>query len=168
MTVVYTIGHSRHAADHFVALLRAHAIERLVDVRSTPRSRWAPQFGQGPLARLLGTSGVDYVYLGHQLGGRPDDPACYRDDGSVDFALRATAVDFKDGIRQLVPLARSRRTVILCSEEDPSHCHRRLLVAPALSAAGLSVAHVRGDARLETEPAAVSPSRQLGLFGTRR
>jgi uncharacterized protein (DUF488 family) len=162
-TIVFTIGHSRHAADHFLALLHAHEIDRLVDVRSQPRSKWAPHFDTEALERLLDARGVDYVYLGRQLGGRPDDRAFYRQDGTVDYARRAAAPDFEAGIRRLVELARDRRTAILCAEEDPSRCHRRLLVAPALMRIGAAVVHVRGDGCLEPECGPVVTS-QLDLF----
>ena len=168
MTVtIFTIGHSRHTADHFLALLRTHAIERLVDVRSQPRSKWAPHFDTDALARLLDARGIDYVYLGRQLGGRPEDRVFYRPDGSVDYACRATAPDFADGISRLVALAQGRRIAILCAEENPSSCHRRLLVAPALVRSGAAVAHVRGDGRLEPERGLTSDATQLDLFGDR-
>ena len=164
---IFTIGHSRHAAEHFLSLLRAHAIDQIVDVRSQPVSKWAPHFDKAALARLLDARGVDYVYLGRQLGGRPEGRSFYRQDGTVDYARRASAPDFGDGILQLVTLARDRRTAILCAEEDPTHCHRRLLVAPALSRVGAAVVHVRGDARLEPEERDSSSTRQLDLFGGR-
>ncbi len=165
MTTIFTIGHSRHAAEHFLSLLRTHSIEQLVDVRSQPASKWAPHFDKIPLAQLLYDQRVGYVYLGQQLGGRPDR-AFYRQDGTVDYDRRALAPDFAKGILQLVALAQCRRTVILCAEEDPSHCHRRLLVAPVLARSGAAVVHVRGDGRLEPEsdPAPASPTTQLDLF----
>jgi uncharacterized protein (DUF488 family) len=167
MTVnIFTIGHSRHAAEHFVGLLRAHAIERLVDVRSHPYSKWAPHFDRSDLDRLLDAHDVDYVFLGRQLGGRPDDRGYYRDDGTVDYARRALAPDFGDGIAQLAALARGRRTTILCAEEDPARCHRRLLVSHALVRSGAAVVHVRGDGRLEPERDLIqAAAQQLDLFG---
>ena len=165
MITVFTIGHSRHTAEQFVALLRAHAIEQLVDVRSQPYSKWAPHFDKAALARCLGDHHVEYVFLGRQLGGRPDSREFYRQDGTVDYARRATAPDFAEGISQLVALAQGRRTVILCAEEDPLCCHRRLLVAPALARSGAAVVHVRGDCRLEPEPDHHEPAAtQLDLF----
>ena len=140
---LFTIGHSRHAAEHFLALLRGNAIERLVDVRSQPYSKWAPHFDTNALAQLLAAAGVDFVFLGRQLGGRPDDRAFYRQDGSVDYDRRSVAPDFVDGISRLVMLAQDRRSTILCSEEDPTSCHRRLLVTPAVMRAGIAVVHVR-------------------------
>ena len=165
---IFTIGHSRHTADHFLALLHAHEIDRLVDVRSQPRSKWAPHFDTDALARLLDARGVDYVYLGRQLGGRPFGREFYRQDGTVDYARRLTAPDFADGILRLVTLAQERRTAILCAEEDPSCCHRRLLVAPALMRSGVAVAHVRGDGRLEPDRDRVAPAPQLDLFEERK
>jgi uncharacterized protein (DUF488 family) len=164
---VFTIGHSRHTAEHFLTLLHANEIDRLVDVRSQPRSKWAPHFDTDSLARLLGACSVDYVFLGRQLGGRPEGREFYRQDGSVDYARRATAPDFADGISRLVTLAQGRQIAILCAEEDPSYCHRRLLVAPALARSGATVVHVRGDGRLEPERDSSSVAAQLDLFGER-
>ncbi len=162
---IFTIGHSRHAPEHFAALLRTHAIVRLVDVRSHPVSKWAPHFDRVALAKTMTGHAVDYVFLGRQLGGRPEGAEFYRADGSVDYARRASARDFETGIEQLVELSRDCRTAILCAEEDPARCHRRLLVAPALRCAGLTVVHIRGDARLDLDACDLTPSRQFDLFG---
>lgn len=164
MTTIYSIGHSRHAVEHFVALLRAQEIARLVDVRSHPASKWAPQFGKAALAQTLATHAIEYVFLGRELGGRPDGAEFYGSDGAVDYDRRAQAPDFKAGIERLVALSRERRTAIMCAEEDPARCHRRLLLTPALKRGGITVVHVRGDGRLEPEDAATPPSPQLGLF----
>lgn len=158
-TTLFTIGHSRHPADRFVTLLRTAGVTRLVDVRSQPASRWTPHFGKAALARLLEAAAIDYVFLGRELGGRPVGTEYYGPDGALDHARRAEAADFKAGIDQLVALARERPTAILCAEEDPARCHRRLLVTPALRRAGLAVVHLRGDGRVEDDPA-----DQLGLF----
>ena len=162
---IFTIGHSRHTADHFLALLRAHAIDRVVDVRSQPRSKWAPHFDADALARLLDAYGVNYVVMGRLIGGRPSGREFYRQDGTVDYALRAAAPDFAMGISLLVTLSQDRRSAILCAEEDPSCCHRRLLVTPALMRSGAAVVHVRGDGRLEPERDHASEATQLALFG---
>lgn len=162
--MMFTIGHSRHTAEQFAALLRAHSIEQLVDVRSQPQSKWASHFDKTVLERSLAVHSAAYVFMGHQLGGRPDSREFYRADGSVDYALRMAAPDFVEAVARLVALAQCRRTVILCAEEDPTRCHRRLLVTPALVRAGISVTHVRGDGRLE--PESMQPSSlQLDLFG---
>lgn len=148
-------------------LLHANSITLLVDVRSHPVSMWAPHFGKDRLARLLVEHAVEYVFLGRQLGGRPEGRQFYRQDGSVDYARRASAPDFVAGIEQLAVLARDRRTVILCAEEDPARCHRRRLVAPALRRAGLAITHIRGDAQLERDADDPAPPSQGDLFGGR-
>ena len=158
MSSIFTIGHSRHAGEHFVSLLRAHEIARLVDVRSHPASKWAPHFGKTALTQLLLAQRIEYVFLGRELGGRPEGAAFYRADGTVDYERRGAAEDFRAGLDQLVELARDRRTAILCAEEDPAHCHRRLLVAPELQRRGVAVVHIRGDGHLEPD------ERQLDLF----
>jgi uncharacterized protein (DUF488 family) len=163
-TTIFTIGHSRHPAEHFASLLHANTIARLVDVRSHPVSKWAPHFGKVALSQWLDRHGIDYVFLGRELGGRPDGAEYRRQGGAVDYARRAEAPDFTAGIERLVSLAAGRRTVILCAEEDPSRCHRRLLVAPALRRAGVSVVHIRGDGSVERDDDADAGLAQLGLF----
>ena len=164
MANIFTIGHSRHTAEHLVSLLRAHDIARLVDVRSHPASKWSPQFGKAALAHVLAAHAIDYVFLGQALGGRPIDRDLYRSDGSVDYARRAEAPDFQAGIARLVELANDRTTAILCAEEDPGHCHRHLLVTPALRRLGIDVLHIRGDGRLQSEASMDGPPPQLSLF----
>jgi len=164
MTTIFTVGHSRHTAEHFTSLLVAHEIERLVDVRSHPASRWAPHFAKAALAQTLATHTIEYVFLGRELGGRPEGAEFYREDGSIDYARRAAASDFKEAIERLAVLARERRTAILCAEEDPARCHRRLLVTPAIRRAGVAVLHIRGDARLEPDEGDAASTRQLELF----
>lgn len=155
---IYTVGHSRHEPDQFVSLVRTHGIVRIADVRSHPVSRWAPQFGKAALAAMLERAGIDYVFLGRELGGRPDGAEYYRDDDTLDVARRAGAADFLAGIARITALGRDQRTAMLCAEEDPAHCHRRRLVAPVLQRAGVRVVHIRGDGRLEPD------GGQLDLF----
>jgi uncharacterized protein (DUF488 family) len=104
------------------------------------------------------------VFLGRDLGGRPDGAEFYTADGKVDYARRAQAADFQAGIARLLGFARSRPTAILCAEEDPSRCHRRLLVTPAPVERGIAVEHIRGDGHLEAEGAGEEGAPQLRLF----
>lgn len=164
MTVIHTIGHSNHAIGCFLDLLGRFGVRRLVDVRSHPTSRWAPQFRKRPLARALEQTGIDYVFLGESLGGRPAGEAFYDADGRVDYARRARAPDFLQGVEALVRLAAERPTVMLCAEEDPTRCHRRALITPALVARGLQVVHIRGDGRGQAEAKDSALDGQMGLF----
>jgi uncharacterized protein (DUF488 family) len=164
MLTLYSIGHSRHAADHFVSLLRAAEVTLLVDVRSHPASRWAPQFGKEPLAQLLNAQGIRYEFLGRELGGRPRGAEYYAADGALDCVRRAASAEFQAGIARLQELARSSRTVMLCAEEDPAQCHRRRLITPVLVRAGARVEHLRGDGRVEVDEHLAPAGAQLGLF----
>jgi len=85
---IYTIGHSNHSAEYFLKLLKQHNISAVVDVRSSPYSRRNPQFKYKSLATFLNDNSIAYVYLGKELGARPEDPNCYI-NGRVSFKLLA-------------------------------------------------------------------------------
>ena len=81
--VVYTIGHSNHSEETFLGLLRSHRIEVIADVRSRPYSQYSPQFDREALKASLRRAGIDYVFLGDELGARSDIPSCYVRGGAV-------------------------------------------------------------------------------------
>ena len=162
---IYSIGHSNHPIEKFLHLLEQNRIEVLVDVRSTPASRFAPQFGHARLRTALTGAGRDYVFLGKELGGRPEGAQYYADEGHVLYGRRAQAPDFVAGIERLAGVAAGRRVAMLCAEENPESCHRRLLVTRALAGRGIAVDHIRGDGRLQSD-AELAPMEdaQGGLF----
>ena len=149
---IFTVGHSTHAAEAFVALLRTHGVTAVADVRSAPYSRFNPQFNRETLARALEAQGIRYVFLGRELGARPDDPACY-EDGRVRYARLARTALFRGGLDRVVDGARRHRLALTCAERDPLDCHRTILVARELARRGLDVAHILADGRLETHAA---------------
>ena len=151
---VYTIGHSNHTLDEFVALLRDHSVTRVVDVRSVPYSRYSPQFQKQPLSAALDARDFDYQFLGESLGGKID----------CDYASRARQDDFIAGIDQLIKLAKAEPTTILCAEKDPRSCHRRLLVTPALIERGVLVAHILADGSVVHDQDLDPVVAQLSLF----
>lgn len=163
MTTLFTIGHSGHPAPHLVDLLRRHGVVTLVDVRSRPYSKWAPQYRKEALARTLDAEGIQYVFLGRELGGRPDGDEYFGPDGKLDPARRSLALDFLAGIDQLLAVAARGSTAILCAEEDPEGCHRRRLIAPTLRQREVAVLHIRGDGRVEPDQPAADEA-QLRLF----
>ena len=146
---VLTIGHSNHALDSFIALLHQHHITALADVRSAPYSRFNPQFNRESLASSLKRCGIEYVYLGHALGGRSNDPTCY-EGGRVRYDRVAETESFQHGLDRVVHGAAKHRIVLLCAEREPLECHRTLLVAPALDERGVEVEHIHADGRLES------------------
>ena len=162
MNSLFTIGHSTHSAETFLALLRQHGVEALADVRSSPFSRFNPQFNRKPLEQCLKAEGVRYVFLGKELGARSDDPSCY-DQGRVQYSRLARTSLFQSGIDRVVQGAAKYRVALMCAEKEPLECHRTLLVAKALAARGQSVLHIHADGRLETHEAAME--RLLKMTG---
>ena len=139
-----------------------HSIEEVVDVRSGPYSRYTPYFNHGVLSEALEETGISYVFLGAELGGRPADRSCYDADGRVRYDLLAKTDLFDDGIRLVTRHADERRICLMCSEKDPLDCHRTLLVARALVELGLAIEHILADGSLEVHTAAMD--RLLAKF----
>ena len=142
---IWSIGHSNHDLPEFVALLRRTGLDVVADVRSQPYSRFSPQFNRETLRSALLAAGIDYVFLGEELGGRPREPDCYDDDGYVLYGKVAETDRFRDGLRRLVSGSLNFRVAMMCSEGDPTNCHRHLLVSRVLAADGIPVTHVRSD-----------------------
>jgi uncharacterized protein (DUF488 family) len=154
MITVYTIGHSNHEPADLLELLHQHGIQILVDVRSSPYSRYVPQANREPLARSLHAEGITYRWLGDRLGGKPNGVVADYDE------LRASPA-FQEGIADLLSLAEQGRTVLMCAEGDHRQCHRYKLITPALLDQGVHVVHIQPDGTAideEEEP------RQLTLF----
>ncbi|HEX7839650.1 MAG TPA: DUF488 domain-containing protein [Kofleriaceae bacterium] len=160
---VLTIGHSKHPIDRFLGLLRQHGVESLVDARSHPFSRFSPQFTRKPLEQAVRDAGVRYAFLGNALGGRPAQPECYDEHGKLDYARVERLDVYQRGIDELLDEAARRQTCVLCAEEDPSRCHRRLLITRTLVQRGARVLHIRGSGAIEPETELGAP-RQLGLL----
>ena len=157
---VFTIGHSRHDIRVFIHLLQRFEIERLVDVRTAPYSRFFPHFNKLALEAKLKPAGIDYRFAGKLLGGRPADPTCYKsgrlpevEEGHADYLnevdYRAVMEKpfFQRGIEHLMTLAELSPTAMMCSEEDPSTCHRHHLIAKYLMERypSVEILHIRGD-----------------------
>lgn len=160
--VILTIGHSNHSLDTFLTFLRQQSVTLLADVRSTPFSRFNPQFNREALERSLETHGIKYAFLGNELGGRSDDPSCY-ESGRVQYALIAHTNLFHKGIEQVMRDAIEHRVVLMCAEKEPLECHRTLLVARALEKLGVTVEHILADGGLESNSATME--RLLDLLG---
>jgi uncharacterized protein (DUF488 family) len=153
-TVVYTVGHSNHEADAFVALLHQHKIGLVIDVRSSPYSRYVPQANRETLARTLETAGIAYRWMGDRLGGKPDGMVADYEE------LRASPA-FQEGVVELLRLAAKQPTTIMCAEGDHRQCHRHKLITPALLDRGAQILHIQPDGSLVDEN---KEPRQLALF----
>jgi uncharacterized protein (DUF488 family) len=148
---IYTIGHSSHTAEHLLELLQQHRIEVLVDTRSAPYSRYTPQFDREALHDSVIAAGMKYLFLGDVVGGRPKDESHYDEYGRARYGKVAETADFLDGITRLERGADEFRVALMCSEEDPTNCHRRLLISRVLIERGAEVQHIRGTGEIQTE-----------------
>jgi uncharacterized protein (DUF488 family) len=140
---VFTIGHSNQSLEEFLGLLKQNTIEVLVDVRSAPYSKYVPHFNRESLEPAVTDAGIDYTFMGKELGGKREPP--------MPFSRIALLPEFSAGIERLVCMAKQKRVALMCGEENPAHCHRRNLIGPALAASGASVLHIRGNGRIQTE-----------------
>ena len=164
--MIYTIGHSKHPSGHFVALLRQHAIGVVADVRSTPYSRFNPQFNREKLQASLAAAGIRYVFLGEELGARSKDPGCYDETGRVSYAKLAATASFRHGLDRLMTGMRDHRIAIMCAEREPLDCHRTILVARELEKLGVPIMHILHDGLLEPHSEAMQRlATQLKLVG---
>ena len=139
---IFTIGHSTHPIDEFIALLKTYGIEQLVDVRTVPKSRHVPQFNSEALAEALGKQGIAYVHL-KALGGlrhakKDSINTGWRNASFRGYADYMASNEFEQGIDRLIGLAKAKRTVIMCAEAVPWRCHRSL-IGDALLARGITV-----------------------------
>ena len=147
----YTIGHSNHTVEHFLGLLKAHDIQVVVDARSQPYSKYATQFDHETLKPALQDAGIRYLYLGRELGGRPEGEEFYDSTGHVLYDRVSAPGIFQEGLSRLERGIREYNVALLCAEENPAACHRRLLVGRVLLDRGIQVEHIRGDGRIQSE-----------------
>ena len=141
-----------------------------MDVRSHPYAKYVTHFNESEIKRTLSQARIKYLFLGNELGGLPDEPAFYDKEGRVLYSEMAKTERFLKGIRQLENVAKSQRVAVMCGEENPLECHRRLLVGRVLLERGVEFHHIRGDGRvqseeeLESEESRRPEKRQLSLF----
>jgi len=145
---ILTIGHSNHKLAHFLALLEGAGVSAVADVRSRPVSRWVPHFNRVPLQAALAERGISYLFLGRELGGRPDDPALMT-GGKPDYVAMGKTPAFAAGLTRVIEAGTTDRVALLCAERDPIDCHRFLLVGRELAARDVQVAHILANGELE-------------------
>jgi len=149
---VLTVGHSTRPIDEFIALLRAHRVTQLVDVRTVPRSRHNPQFNGDALAASLQAVGIGYAHA-PGLGGfrhpAPDSPnAGWRNLSFRGYADYMQSPEFAENLFGLIELARHDRVALMCAEAVPWRCHRSL-IADALLVHGVGTCEIASERRLQ-------------------
>jgi uncharacterized protein (DUF488 family) len=148
MLEIFTIGHSNRTWGDFLRLLRLHHIQRVIDVRSIPRSRHNPQFARHTLAKKLRAARIAYAHL-PKLGGRRrarvDSPnTAWRNASFRGYADYMQTTEFRVGLDRAIELAKKKRTVLICAEAVPWRCHRSL-IADALLVRKIDVADIIGS-----------------------
>jgi uncharacterized protein (DUF488 family) len=149
---VLTVGHSTRARGDFIALLKSHGVQRVVDVRTIPRSRHNPQFNRETLSAALRKAKIGYVHLA-KLGGlrharRDSLNTGWRNSSFRGFADYMQTPNFKAGLARLIELAKKKTTAIMCAEAVPWRCHRSL-IADALLVRRIPVEHIISGTRLQ-------------------
>lgn len=142
-----------------------HEITAVADVRSSPYSRHAPQFNTGDLKNSLKEACIAYVFLGRELGARSDDESCYVGN-QVSYKRLAQTPLFQRGIKRLQDGSAKYRIALMCSERDPTECHRTILVSKVLEERNIEVFHILGSGKLESHRNTML--RVLDVLGTPR
>jgi uncharacterized protein (DUF488 family) len=145
VTTVWTVGHSTRTAEEFIALLTAHDIRRLADIRTIPKSRRNPQFQSDVLRDSLAGAGIEYVHIAG-LGGlrqprKHSTNTGWKNDSFRGYADHMQTTEFQQSMEALITQAERGNTAIMCAEAVPWRCHRSL-VADALTARSISVLHI--------------------------
>ncbi len=135
--MLFSIGHSNHTIEHFVSLLHGAGVKLLADVRSYPKSRFAPQFNREALEQSLPANGISYLWLGKELGGMA------REKISQDA--------FEHGLGQLIAESEKQPAAMMCAERDPLDCHRWLWLSRELTARGIEVRHILATGKIENQ-----------------
>lgn len=164
---LYTIGHSTLGIDEFVAMLEAHGVDELVDVRRFPGSRRHPQFGSAALEASLANAGIAYHHaevLGGRRAAHADSPhGAWRNASFRGYADHMDTPEFQTALNELLGAAAERNVVVMCAEAVPWRCHRNL-IADAATAHGEVVHHIHTAAR--AEPHVLSKHAQPRPDGT--
>ena len=155
---ILTIGHSTRTIGEFIRLLTAHGVDRLVDIRTIPRSRHNPQFGRERLVPALRRAGIRYTHA-PGLGGlrhprRDSANTGWKNAGFRGYADYMRTAAFRRSLDRCIDLARGAQIVLMCAEAVPWRCHRSL-VADALIVRGIAVSEITSGVR--TRPHSLTP-----------
>ncbi len=165
---IFTIGYGARDMEAFLAVLQAHNIDFLIDVRSRPYSRYKPDFSKHLLSEQLEQTGIRYLFMGDQLGGQPEGEAIRTDEGKIDYQKLAQQPFYLQGIHRLRnAFQQQQRVVLMCSEGKPENCHRYALIGNSLEQSGIPVMHIdeKDELRSQQEIRIRSQGGQMSLPG---
>jgi uncharacterized protein (DUF488 family) len=161
--MIYTIGHSNITQELFIEILKSFKINLIVDVRSSPYSKFVPHFNRENIKKTFKENSVKYIFLGDYIGGKPKSKKYY-ENGKVNYDLIAKSENFKEGIDKVMGLSKDNNMVLMCSEEDPYNCHRHHLITQTLLKNGLKVTHIRKEGKTDKIIRADKKDIQKTLF----
>ena len=161
MKEIYTIGYSTFIIESFLAVLRKYSINVVADVRSSPYSKYKPEFNKNELKHTLSNHNFSYVFLGDQCGARIKSPECYI-NGKADYNLISKHPLFIQGLDRIKTGIEKYRIVLMCAEKDPITCHRMILICKNLKAPEIQIYHILENTNLETQQN--SEKRLLELY----
>ncbi len=159
---LFTVGHSTHTIEHFMALLKRHSITAVCDVRSHPYSKYNSQFNREMIREDLKKNGISYVFLGKELGARSENPNCYI-EGKVQYNYLVDEPPFRQGISRLTQGMSRYSIALMCAEKDPIACHRMILVCREMRSLAEQINHILADGEIETNTEA--ENRLLSTLG---
>ena len=146
---LFSIGHSNHEIGAFISLLQKHQVTAVADVRSHPYSRFLSHFNRSSLQEFLAKEGIQYVFLGRELGARPSNPDCYI-NGKAVYERIALTDAFHQGIKRLQKGLKKHKISLMCAEKDPLTCHRAILVCQHLRDLDIPINHILKNGDLES------------------
>ena len=149
MGQLYTIGHSTYPAEHFIELAKTYELDYILDVRSTPFSRFAPQYNSNVIKGILAENDIKYAHMGKYFGARQPDNQYYP-KGYLDFSLFRQSELFKTGLENVKKGLENNNIALMCTEKNPGDCHRAIMVARGFELAGINVKHILHDFHLQS------------------
>ena len=152
MNEVYTIGHSSYKQEYLLTLLNKYDINCVVDVRSVPFSKYAHQYNKDEIKKFLHEKGIQYIFMGKELGARREDMTLYESDGILNFEKVSKTMSFISGIERIkTGIEKGYHIAIMCTEKDPMDCHRNILVARQLYKQKYCVKNILENGNLESQ-----------------
>ena len=151
---IYTLGHSNYPFDKFIEILKKYDINCVVDIRSTPYSKYNTQYNKEFLHETLKNLGYTYIYMADEFGAKRKTKVSYNDEGYADFDKVILEDEFKRGIERLkVGCSKNYKIVLLGAMQEPIRCHRAILLGKELIKAGFDVKHImhEGDLKVQSE-----------------
>jgi len=138
---IYSIGYAIHTIESFINTLKKFNITAIADVRSQPYSKFKPEFNRENLKQALINNGIEYVFLGDNIGARIEAPECYK-NGKADYHLISKRPLFQKGVGRILKGMKKYSIAIMCAEKDPINCHRTILICKHLKNDNIKIIHI--------------------------